>query len=353
MSRFWSQVVRDLKPYVPGEQPQDMQYIKLNTNENPYPPSPRVLSRIKEMTDENLRRYPDPEGIELRDAIAAYHGLKRQNVFIGNGSDEILALSFYTFFKQTLPLLFSDITYSFYDVYCNFFGIPYEQIPLSEDFRIVPEDYLKPNGGIILANPNALTGRLLELDQIEILLQQNIETAVLVDEAYIDFGGQSAIALIRRYPNLLVVHTFSKSRSLAGLRVGYAVGDSRLIEGLDRTKNSFNSYPLDRLALAGACAAIKDEAYFRMTCQKVIETRDQVVNALAQLDFEVLPSRANFICIRHRNARAADLYRQLKDNGILVRYFTAPRVDNFLRITIGTDAEMHSLTRSLKAILGV
>lgn len=351
MSKFWSEAVRALKPYVPGEQPQDMQYIKLNTNENPYPPSPRVLARIKELTDENLRRYPDPDGTELRDTIADYYSVKRSNIFVGNGSDEILALAFYALFQQGQPLLFSDITYSFYDVYCNFFGIRYEQIPLNDEFRIVPEDYIRPNGGIILANPNALTGHLLESDQIESLLKQNTEVAVLVDEAYIDFGGRSAIPLIERYPNLLVIQTFSKSRSLAGLRVGFAIGDSGLIQGLERAKNSFNSYPLDRLALAGASAAIKDEAYFRDTSKKVIETRRKVITALEGLDFEVVPSHANFICVRHQRARAADLYRQLKEKGILVRYFSAPRVDNFLRVTIGTDAEMGSFIDALKELL--
>lgn len=353
MSKFWSEAVRMLKPYVPGEQPQDMQYIKLNTNENPYPPSPRVLARIKGLTDDSLRRYPDPDGIELRDTIADYCGLKRKNIFVGNGSDEILALAFYAFFQQEQPLLFSDITYSFYDVYCNFFGIRYEQIPLTEDFRIAPEDYQRPNGGIILANPNALTGRFLELDRIEMLLNQNRENAVLVDEAYIDFGGRSAIPLIRQYPNLLVVQTFSKSRSLAGLRVGFAIGDMQLIEGLERAKNSFNSYPLDRLALAGASEAIRDDAYFKDTCRKVIETRRQVIAALEKLGFQVVPSRANFICIRHRNAKAAELYRQLKTRGILVRYFSAPRVDNYLRVTIGTDAEMQTLTEVLATLLEI
>lgn len=351
MSKFWSESVRELKPYVPGEQPQDTQYIKLNTNENPYAPSPRVLARIKDLADENLRRYPDPNGIELRDTIADYFGLQRNNIFVGNGSDEILALAFYALLKQQQPLLFSDITYSFYDVYCNFFGIRYEQIPLREDFRIAPEDYLRPNGGIILANPNALTGRFLELAQIENLLNQNSESAVLVDEAYIDFGGQSAVALIRQFPNLLVVQTLSKSRSLAGLRVGFAIGDDPLIEGLERAKNSFNSYPLDRLALAGASEAIRDDAYFNATCRKVIATRKQVTAELEKLDFKVVPSRANFICIRHQRAKAADLYRQLKARGILVRYFSAPRVDNYLRVTIGTDAEMQTFLNTLKELL--
>ena len=351
MNKYWSELSKHLDPYVPGEQPQDNAYIKLNTNENPYPPSPRVLARIKDLTDENLRRYPDPDGIELRETIADYFGLRPENIFLGNGSDEILALAFYALFKQQQPLLFSDITYSFYDVYCNFFGIRYEQIPLTEDFRIAPEDYLRPNGGIILANPNALTGRFLELARIENLLNQNAESAVLVDEAYIDFGGRSAVPLIRRFPNLLVVQTLSKSRSLAGLRVGFGIGDAQLIEGLERAKNSFNSYPLDRLALAGASEAIRDDAYFNDTRRKVMATRQQVTAELEKLDFQVVPSRANFICIRHQRANAADLYRQLKARGILVRYFSAPRVDNYLRVTIGTDTEMQTFLDTIKELL--
>jgi histidinol-phosphate aminotransferase len=351
MSKFWSDAVHKLKPYVPGEQPRDMRFVKLNTNENPYPPSPRVLDRIKRRAGENLRRYPDPEAAELREAIADFYALDRRQVFVGNGSDEILALAFYAFFQKPEPVLFADITYSFYDVYCNFFNIAYEQIPLRDDFRIAPADYQKPNGGIILANPNALTGRCLEVAQIESLLQHHNRQVVLVDEAYIDFGGRSCVALIGRYPNLLVVQTFSKSRSLAGLRVGFAMGAAALVEGLLRAKDSFNSYPLDQLALAGAVESIRDVAYFRNTCRKVIRTRQQVVETLKSLQFTVVPSKANFICIRHQTAKAADLYRQLKQRGILVRYFAAPRVENYLRVTIGTDAEMKTFIDTLTELL--
>jgi histidinol-phosphate aminotransferase len=351
MSKYWSDAVHRLKPYVPGEQPRNMQFVKLNTNENPYPPSARVLSRLKELADEDLRRYPDPQGTELKDAIAAYYGLRRENLFVGNGSDEILALAFYSFFQKQRPVLFSDITYSFYDVYCNFYDIRYQRIPLRDDFQMALEDYERPNGGIVLANPNALTGSYLEPEQIEALLEKQTETVVLVDEAYIDFGGQSCVNLIGDYPNLLVVQTFSKSRSLAGLRVGFAMGDAPLIEGLVRAKDSFNSYPLDRLALAGAVEAIGDAATFEDNRRKVIDTRRRVVAELERLNFSVLPSKANFICIRHKSARAADLFRQLKQRGILVRYFDAPRVDNFLRVTIGTDMEMNRFIEALKELL--
>ena len=351
MSKYWSDAVHRLKPYVPGEQPRDMQFVKLNTNENPYPPSARALSRLKELAGEDLRRYPDPQGTELKDAIAAYYALQRENLFVGNGSDEILALAFYSFFQRQGPVLFSDITYSFYDVYCNFYDIRCERIPLRDDFQIALEDYERPNGGIVLANPNALTGRYLAPERIEALLKKQTETVVLVDEAYIDFGGQSCVNLIGAYPNLLVVQTFSKSRSLAGLRVGFAMGDAPLIEGLVRAKDSFNSYPLDRLALAGAVEAIRDAATFEDNRRKVIDTRRRVVAELERLNFSVIPSKANFICIRHKNARAADLFRQLKQRGILVRYFDAPRVDNYLRVTIGTESEMNRFLQVLKELL--
>jgi len=340
MSEYWSRVVRELKPYVPGEQPKKNRYIKLNTNENPYPPSPSVMDAIKKAANASLRRYPDPNCDTLKQAIAEYHGLGRQNVFVGNGSDEVLALSFISFFKQAHPILFPDISYSFYEVYCSIFEIQYLRIPLTNDFDISLTDYQQPNGGIIFPNPNAPTGKLLSLEDIQALLAVNRHSVVIADEAYIDFGGDSAIPLIGEYPNLLVAQTFSKSRSLAGMRVGSALGSEGLIEGLERAKNAFNSYPLDRLALVGAVEAITDDAYFQSTCKRVIETREQTVAALVKMGFSVIPSKANFVFIQHPEVAAATLYDRLKKEGILVRYFKKPRIDNFLRVTIGTDTDM-------------
>ena len=340
MSKNWSQIIRELKPYVPGEQPKDNLFIKLNTNENPYPPSPKVMDAIRKETNASLRRYPDPNCEALKQAIAEYYSVNMENVFVGNGSDEVLALSFISFFKQPQPILFPDISYSFYAVYCSLFEIQSIRIPLVEDMGISLVDYEQPNGGIIFPNPNAPTGKLLSLDSIEKLLKQNDGSVVVVDEAYIDFGGDTAIALIDKYQNLLVAQTFSKSRSLAGLRVGAALGSEALIEGLERAKNSFNSYPLDRLAIAGAVEAIRDETYFQSTCKKVMETRERTVVALSKMGFSIVPSMANFVFIKPTGIQAKELYIRLKDEKILVRYFDKPRIDEYLRVTIGTDADM-------------
>ena len=356
MSRYWSRVVNDLTPYVPGEQPKLAKLIKLNTNENPFPPSPRVLAAIQAELGEDaarLRLYPDPNADLLKNAVARRHGLTPEKVFVGNGSDEVLAHVFIALLKHEQPILFPDITYSFYPVYCGLYGIEYRTAPLSDDFSIKPEDYTQPNGGIIFPNPNAPTGRLLALDAIEQILQANPDSVVVVDEAYVDFGGESAIPLIDRYDNLLVIHTLSKSRSLAGLRVGFAVGHSSLIEGLERVKNSFNSYPLDRLAIVGAVAAMEDEAYFSQCREAVITTRDTLSTELADLGFSVLPSAANFIFARHSGHDAAELARALRERSIIVRHFKLPRIDQFLRITIGTDTECQALVNALRDILGV
>jgi len=351
MSQYWSQIIRELKPYVPGEQPKENVFIKLNTNENPYPPSPRVIDAIVKATDSSLGRYPDPNCEALKQALAKYYSINEENVFVGNGSDEVLALSFISFFKQSLPILFPDISYSFYEVYCSIFEIQNIRVPLTEDFDISLVDYEQPNGGIIFPNPNAPTGKLLSLEQIENLLEQNRETVVIVDEAYIDFGGDTAIQLIGEYPNLLVAQTFSKSRSLAGLRVGTALGSEELIEGLERAKNAFNSYPLDRLAIAGAVDAIRDEAYFQSTCKKIIETRERTVAALSRMGFFIVPSGANFIFIRYAGVSARELYARLKGEKILVRYFDKPRIDDHLRVTIGTDAEMEAFIEKTAQII--
>lgn len=347
MSRFWSPFVKDLVPYVPGEQPKLSKLVKLNTNENPYGPSPRAIAAMQAEVGDDLRLYPDPNGERLKQAVADYYGVQPNQVFVGNGSDEVLAHAFHGLFQHGRPLLFPDVTYSFYPVYCGLYGIAYETIALDEQFRIDVADYARPNGGIIFPNPNAPTGCLLPLDAIERLLQVNRDSVVLVDEAYVDFGGQSAIALIDRYPNLLVTQTLSKSRSLAGLRVGLAVGHPELIEALERIKNSFNSYPLDRIAIAGAAAAFEDRAYFEQTCQQVIASREQVVAAMKALGFEVLPSAANFIFARHPRHDAGGLAVGLREQGVIVRHFRQPRIEQFLRITIGTPEQNQALLAAL------
>ncbi|MDX9872558.1 MAG: histidinol-phosphate transaminase [Clostridia bacterium] len=340
MNKHWNPLIYTLDPYVPGEQPQDKKYIKLNTNENPYPPSGQALEAIHRACAETLRLYPDPECLELRKAAAAYHRLSAEQVYAGNGSDEVLAFAFLAFFDPAKTILFPDITYSFYPVYASLFGNKYELVPLQEDFTLPVEAFLKENGGVIFPNPNAPTGICLPLADIETILRFNQDSVVIVDEAYIAFGGETAAGLIKQYPNLLVIRTLSKSHSLAGLRCGYALGDKELIEGLMRVKNSVNSYPLDRLALAGAAAALDDKEYAEENARKIMLTRERTITALQELEFQVLPSAANFIFISHPRVPAEALYLRLKENGVLVRYFNKPRIHNFLRVTIGTDAEM-------------
>lgn len=350
MSKFWSPFVKNLVPYVPGEQPKLSNLVKLNTNENPYGPSPKAIAAMQAELNDSLRLYPDPNGERLRRAVADYYGVQPAQVFVGNGSDEVLAHAFYGLFQHSKPLLFPDVTYSFYPVYCGLYGIAYETIALDDEFQIDVAGYSRPNGGIIFPNPNAPTGCLLALDSIERLLQANPDSVVLVDEAYIDFGGTSAIALVDRYPNLLVTQTLSKSRSLAGLRVGLAVGHPDLIEALERIKNSFNSYPLDRIAIAGAAVAFEDRVYFEQTCQQVITSREAVVSAMQSLGFLVLPSAANFIFARHPQRDAAALAAGLREQGVIVRHFKHPRIEQFLRITIGTPEQNQALLGALKGI---
>lgn len=351
VSKYWSELTRGLVPYVPGEQPKVQGLIKLNTNENPYPPSPAVTAAIGAFDTQRLRLYPDPNSDALKQALADYHAVSRGQVFVGNGSDEVLALAFMAFFKQPRPILFPDISYSFYPVYCRLFEIDYRRLPLNDAFEIVLADYPADNGGVIFPNPNAPTGRLLGLDQMRRFLERNIESAVIVDEAYIDFGGASAVSLIGEFPNLLVVQTFSKSRSLAGMRVGYAIGSVELIEGLERVKNSFNSYPLDMLALSAAVAALQDRDYFEQTRRQIIASRDWLEGELQQLGFEVLPSAANFIFVRHPQHDAAELFAALRQRNILVRHFSSPRIDQFLRITIGSRAQVEALVAALRETL--
>jgi histidinol-phosphate aminotransferase len=352
MSRYWSKVVHGLTPYIPGEQPKLPRLIKLNTNENPYGPSPKAMQAVRAEAADSLRLYPDPNADALKTAIAEFYGVTSANVFVGNGSDEVLAHAFQALLKHDAPLLFPDITYSFYPVYCGLYGIDYKTVPLTQDFAINVEDYRKPNGGIIFPNPNAPTGRLLGLAEIERLLQDNTESVVVIDEAYVDFGGESAVALVDRYPQLLVIQTLSKARSLAGLRVGYAIGQPDLIEALHRVKDSFNSYPLDRFAIAGATAAIQDRVYFEHTCRKVIDSREHLVSELQKLNFSVIPSAANFIFARHADRDGAELAARLRERSIIVRHFKTPeRIAPYLRITVGTETECRILVEALGEIL--
>lgn len=350
MSKFWSPLVKDLVPYVPGEQPKIANLVKLNTNENPFGPSPKVIEAIQAELNDGLRLYPDPEGESLRQTIAAYHKVKPEQIFLGNGSDEVLAHIFFGLFQHGEPILFPDITYSFYPVYCGLYNIESKKVPLTESFEINPDDFKQPNGGVIFPNPNAPTGRYLELQYVEEILAANPDRVVVVDEAYIDFGGESAITMVDKYPNLLVSQTLSKARSLAGLRVGFAVGHPDLIEALNRVKNSFNSYPLDRLALAGAQAAYEDEAWFRKCCDGVISERERVTAALEDFGFEVLPSRANFIFARHKDQPGEVLAKGLREQGIIVRHFNKPRISEFLRITIGTVEQNDALIGGLRSL---
>ena len=350
-SPFWSTGIDKLKAYVPGEQPQSEGWVKLNTNECPYPPSLRALQAIRDGVNEKLRLYPDPNGTALKGAIATHFGLGADHVFLGNGSDEVLGHAFQGLLKHALPILYPDISYSFYPVWCGLYGIESTQVPLTAGFEVDVADYEVPNGGIILPNPNAPTGIALPLSKLRELLEHNRGSVVIIDEAYVDFGAESAVRLIPEFDNLLVVHTLSKSRALAGLRVGYALGHPALIEALARVKDSFNSYPLDRLALAGAQVAIEDNVYFEKITQAVINSRNWLTAELGRLGFETLPSTANFVFTHHPQYQAAWLLAQLRERRILVRYFAKPRIDGHLRISIGTQPECEALAAALQQIL--
>ena len=355
MSQFWSSDVHDLTPYTPGEQPQVSGLVKLNTNENPYAPSPRVLSAIAHANTAELRKYPDPNATELKQAIADYTKLEAKQVFVANSSDEVLAHTFRAFFKQSAPLLYPDITYSFYPVYCQLFGIDARQVPLRDDFTIHVADYFTAdtqiNGGIIFANPNAPTGIALSLDDITTLLDNNTDSVVVIDEAYADFSNASAVNLIDRYENLLITQTLSKSRALAGLRVGFALGNAQLIAGLERVKNSFHPYTLDALALAGSVAALEDKQYFATQRDKIIHTRAWTTEQLIELGFTVLPSQANFVFATHPTVSASQLFQSLRAQNILIRHFNAPRIEQYIRITIGTDEQMTQCINVLSQVL--
>ncbi len=347
----WTENVRRVVPYTPGEQPKERNIIKLNTNENPFPPSPAVRVAIREVSEEGMRRYPDPSADVLVSAIAEEYGVEKDEVFVGVGSDDVLAMAFLTFFNSERPILFPDITYSFYDVWADLYRIPYECIPLKENFSIDPQDYKKENGGVILPNPNAPTGVCLGTDMIETIIQSNPDSVVIIDEAYVDFGAVSVLPLIKKYDNLLVVQTMSKSRSLAGMRIGFAFGDAKLIKYLNDVKFSFNSYTMDQTTLAAGVAAVKDRVYFETCCRKIIATREWVKEELKELGFAFPDSKSNFIFATHPTYPAKMLFEELKKKKIYVRYFNKPRIDDYIRITIGTDAQMRTFLDAVKEIL--
>lgn len=343
--------LRRIDPYVPGEQPQAADIIKLNANENPYPPAPGVQEVLRAFDASSLALYPDANGKRLKTALAERFDVKPAQVFLGNGSDDVLALAFQSFFCSEGPILYPDITYSFYPVWCDLFRIPYETMPLDENFCVNIRDYDKPNGGVVLPNPNAPTGRGLSLEVLEDLLQHNADCVVIIDEAYVDFGAQSAVSLLDKYENLLVVQTMSKSRSLAGLRIGYALGSETLIATLEAVKNSYNSYTMDALALAAGEAAVRDEMYFQQTCRRVIATRERAAKALRDLGFTVSPSLSNFLFVTHPKKDASVIFEYLRQKNIFIRYFKLPRIDNYLRITVGTDEQMDKLIAALQEFL--
>ena len=357
MSKFWNDKIKEIEPYVPGEQPKDKKYIKLNTNENPYSPSEKVIEKIKSMNLKDLKLYPDPDVSELRKVIAEYFSQKideritKEQIFLGNGSDEVLALIFMTFFNKGDKVYYPDITYSFYPVYADLFDLKEVKIPLNKNFEIEIDKYFGVDGHIIITNPNAPTSIALKLEEIEEIVKKNPNQLVVVDEAYVDFGAESAVKLVNKYDNVLVVQTFSKSRSFAGMRLGYAIGSGNIIEGLNRLKFSFNSYTIDRISIEAGIESFKDDDYFIKINAKIIETREKTVKKLKELGFKVLNSSANFIFISHNKVFAGDLYKQLKDNGILVRYFAKDRIDNYLRVTIGTDEEMEIFIEKLEKLL--
>lgn len=343
--------VRKVDPYVPGEQPDKQGMIKLNTNECPYPPAPGVAEAIGRISPSELRLYPDPQAGSLVKALAEYYHVSPEQVFVGVGSDDVLSMAFLTYFNSGRPILFPDITYSFYDVWANLYRIPFESQRLDENFRIVKEDYMRENGGIVIPNPNAPTGVLESIDMFEQIIKANPDVVVIIDEAYIDFGGESCLPLVSKYENVLIVQTFSKSRALAGMRIGFAIGNEKLIRCLNDVKFSFNSYTMNRTSLAAGVRSIEEDAYFKATVQKVIDTRQRAKEKLKELGFAFPDSYSNFLFVTHKEKRAAEIFEELKKRNIYVRYFKLPRIDNYLRISIGTDEEMEAVYRALEEIL--
>lgn len=351
MNKFWNEKVKTIEPYIPGEQPQDKKYIKLNTNESPYPPTPKINKILSKNNFDDLRLYPDPDVKDLKNEISKYYKVDIEQIFIGNGSDEILAFSYMAFFNKGDKIYYPNITYSFYSVYSDLFSLDEIKIPLSKDFKVKIEDYKNLDSGMIITNPNAPTSIALGKNEIEEIIKSNPENIVIIDEAYIDFGGESVIDLIKKYDNLLLIQTFSKSRALAGMRLGFAVGNKDLIEGLERIKFSFNSYTINRLSILAGIEAVKDREYFESNMERIIITREKTIKELKKLNFNVLDSKANFLFISHNIIYGEDLYQKLKDEGILVRYFKKELIDNYLRVTIGTDEEMEKFINKIKSIL--
>lgn len=351
MSREWTKNLRNIEPYVPGEQSKDKDIVKINANENPYPPSPKAIEVLKSFDTNKLRFYPSANSTKLKEAIAKYYKVDVSNVFVGNGSDDVLAVAFQSFFNSEKPIVYPDLTYSFYPVWCSLFGIKYKNYPVGDDFRINPEDYKEKNGGVVIPNPNAPTSLGEGLDFVEKILNYNQDSVVIIDEAYVDFGGTSSIPLIDKYENLLVTGTFSKSRSLAGLRIGFAIGSKALIDVMEAVKNSYNSYTVDSLSIEMGAASIEDDEYFKSTCKKVIKTRERVTLELEKLGFDVLDSQTNFIFITHNKHNMKSLFEYLKTQKVFIRYFSLPRIENYVRITIGTNEEMDIFLEKTKEFI--
>lgn len=351
MSREWTRNLRNIEPYVPGEQSKDKDIVKINANENPYPPSPKAIEALKSFDTNKLRFYPSANSTKLKEAIAKYYKVDVSNVFVGNGSDDVLAVAFQSFFNSEKPIVYPDLTYSFYPVWCSLFGIKYKNYPVGDDFRINPEDYKEKNGGVVIPNPNAPTSLGEGLDFVEKILNYNQDSVVIIDEAYVDFGGTSSIPLIDKYENLLVTGTFSKSRSLAGLRIGFAIGSKALIDVMEAVKNSYNSYTVDSLSIEMGAASIEDDEYFKSTCKKVIKTRERVTLELEKLGFDVLDSQTNFIFATHNEHNMKSLFEYLKTQKVFIRYFSLPRIENYVRITIGTNEEMDIFLEKTKEFI--
>lgn len=351
MSREWTKNLRNIEPYVPGEQSKDKDIVKINANENPYPPSPKAAEVLKSFDTNKLRFYPSANSTKLKEAIAKYYKVDVSNVFVGNGSDDVLAVAFQSFFNSEKPIVYPDLTYSFYPVWCSLFGIKYKNYPVGDDFRINPEDYKEKNGGVVIPNPNAPTSLGEGLDFVEKILNYNQDSVVIIDEAYVDFGGTSSIPLIDKYENLLVTGTFSKSRSLAGLRIGFAIGSKALIDVMEAVKNSYNSYTVDSLSIEMGAASIEDDEYFKSTCKKVIKTRERVTLEVEKLGFDVLDSQTNFIFATHNKHNMKSLFEYLKTQKVFIRYFSLPRIENYVRITIGTNEEMDIFLEKTKEFI--
>ena len=348
MENLWKENLRKITPYVPGEQSKNKNIVKLNANENPYPPSPKAIEALKSFNSDRLRFYPNANSTELKEALAEYYNVDIENIFVGNGSDDVLAIAFQSFFNSDKPIVYPDLTYSFYPVWCDLFGIPYKTYPVDDNFRIIPEDYKEANGGVVIPNPNAPTSIGEGLDFVEKIMQYNPDSVVIIDEAYVDFGGTSSVELTNKYKNLLITGTFSKSRSLAGLRIGFAVGSKELISVMEAVKNSYNSYTIDSVSIAMGTASVRDNEYFKATCKRIIDTRERFTKEMKALGFKVLDSSTNFIFATHSDLSMKDMFEYLKTKNVFIRYFSLPRIDNYTRITIGTDEEMDILLKEIK-----